>query len=245
MAIVYKATNRINGKIYFGQTSRTLEQRKSAHASSAKQGSNLRFHQAIRKYGIDAFLFEQVYSGDIDSVRKVEERLISEHNTMDFDVGYNSTKGGCGGWIVTKEKYDSWILKVARKGNTNGRYCGYTDDELVTMACVKLTEEKYTFVPSFNTIKSMIPNFPNIFKGSYRFNGGGWRVCQEEIAKRLNLQIINHYRSPELRDRLKKNNSQKSWYTNGVSDIQLNISDMPPSGYTRGRTFSRGKHAKN
>lgn len=245
MAIVYKVTNKNNGKIYFGQTCRTLEQRRAAHASSAKQGSTLRFHKAIRKHGIDAFIFEEVYSGEIGVVRQFEEKMIYENNTMDFNIGYNSTKGGCGGWIVPKSKYDSWVVKIPRRGKENGKWSGYGDDELVEMACEKLKEENYTFIPSFNVIKSMIPDFPTIFKGSCRFDGGGWKACQNEIAKRLNLSIINHYRSPELKFYLKEKNSHNRWYTNGISDIQLNENDVPPEGFVKGRTFSRGKSVKN
>jgi hypothetical protein len=247
MAIVYKATNKNNGKVYFGQTGRNLEQRRAAHASSAKQGSTLRFHQAIRKYGIDAFLFEEVYSGDINSVRKMEERYIEEYKSIDFNVGYNSTKGGCGGWIVPKEKYNSWLLKITDsvQGAKNRRWSGYTDDELVYIACNKLNEKNYTYVPSFNVIKSLIPDFPNIFKGNYRFSGLGWKECQKKISDRLGLKIINHYRSQEMKDSLRKKNSNKIWYTNGNKDIQITDGLLVPEGFVRGRTFSRGKHVKN
>lgn len=247
MAIVYKATNRNNGKFYFGQTNRTLKQRKAAHASSAKQGSQLRFHQAIRKYGIDAFLFEEIYFGDIDIVRKIEEQYIAEFSSMDFSIGYNSTKGGCGGWIVPKEKYDSWLLKMTAsvQGNKNGRWSGYTDDELVSIACNKLKEENYTYVPSFNVIKTLIPDFPHVIKGNYRFNGLGWKQCQETISERLGLKIINHYRSDELKNSLREKNSNKVWYTDGKKDIQIKLGLLPPDGFIKGRTFNRGKHVKN
>jgi len=49
--IVYKITNKKNGKSYIGKTEYSLEHRWNRHLSSAKNGSKFRFHSAIRKYG--------------------------------------------------------------------------------------------------------------------------------------------------------------------------------------------------
>lgn len=38
--IIYKATNKINGKIYIGQTFQNLKRRINRHISSAKKGNN-------------------------------------------------------------------------------------------------------------------------------------------------------------------------------------------------------------
>lgn len=47
--IIYKATNLIDGKIYIGQTTRTLEKRRKEHEKPSKH--NYLFQRAIRKYG--------------------------------------------------------------------------------------------------------------------------------------------------------------------------------------------------
>ncbi len=44
---IYKATNRINGKIYIGQTIRDLDERWKRHINDAKKGDDLYFHRAI------------------------------------------------------------------------------------------------------------------------------------------------------------------------------------------------------
>lgn len=48
--LIYKATNNINGKIYIGQTTKTLEERKKYHKRDSKRIDNL-FYRAIRKCG--------------------------------------------------------------------------------------------------------------------------------------------------------------------------------------------------
>ena len=66
--IIYKVTNKVNGKIYIGQTVRTLEQRKWQHLDAAKNGCKTHFYNAIRKYGEDNFVFEI-----IDEASSLEE----------------------------------------------------------------------------------------------------------------------------------------------------------------------------
>ncbi len=39
--IIYRATNLLNGKMYIGQTIKTLEKRRYSHISDAKRNSNL------------------------------------------------------------------------------------------------------------------------------------------------------------------------------------------------------------
>ena len=62
--IIYKATNKHNGKCYIGQTVFTLSERRSQHLREAQSGKGFRFHAAIRKYGEDAFLWEVIDEAD-------------------------------------------------------------------------------------------------------------------------------------------------------------------------------------
>jgi predicted GIY-YIG superfamily endonuclease len=53
--IVYKATNKINGKIYVGKTY-NFEKRKKEHIYDID--NDIPFHRALKKYGIDNFEWE-------------------------------------------------------------------------------------------------------------------------------------------------------------------------------------------
>ena len=56
--IIYKATNKINGKSYIGQTIKPLERRISGHLYELKNGSDYYFHNALRKYDFENFSWE-------------------------------------------------------------------------------------------------------------------------------------------------------------------------------------------
>jgi len=92
--IIYKATNKINGKSYIGQTIYDLNKRRSVHLSKAKKGSKLYFHNALRKYGVKNFdwqILEQCDS-DSDKLNEMECHYIKQCNT--YEAGYNMTPGG-------------------------------------------------------------------------------------------------------------------------------------------------------
>lgn len=103
--IIYKYTSP-SGKSYIGQTSIPIMERYSAHCSQARQGSELMFHQAIRKYGEENFTVEILEEdiGDITLADDAEKYWIEYFDT--FKNGYNMTEGGHGrerGWNHTKE----------------------------------------------------------------------------------------------------------------------------------------------
>jgi hypothetical protein len=61
--MIYKATNITNNKSYIGQTILPkLKYRIKKHLKSVSSGSKLHFHQALRKYGQDVFVWEVLYS---------------------------------------------------------------------------------------------------------------------------------------------------------------------------------------
>ncbi len=94
--IIYKATNKINGKSYIGQTICGLENRKYQHIKSAEYNNNANniFHNAIKKYGPDAFEWEIVAEGfPYLFIDTFEKYWINYYDTYNGD-GYNMTKGG-------------------------------------------------------------------------------------------------------------------------------------------------------
>jgi predicted GIY-YIG superfamily endonuclease len=97
---IYKITNKINGKMYIGQTAETIHRRFKRHGYDCKK-SNAHFPRAIRKYGIDNFEVEELEKISCETkeqlyilLQESETRLIEKYNT--FKNGYNSTLGGEG-----------------------------------------------------------------------------------------------------------------------------------------------------
>jgi len=99
--IIYKAENKINGKVYIGKTGSDLAHRRWSHLHSAKKGSKLVFHQAIRKYGEENFEFSVVENCFPECDLSERERFHISQNDCIVPNGYNMTVGGDGqakGW---------------------------------------------------------------------------------------------------------------------------------------------------
>lgn len=108
MLYIYKYRNKINGKVYIGQTN-NIQKRINGHKSvmnNPKDHSyNDAFHAALRKYGYENFSFEIIEEFDDSFGREyLNERevfFIEYYNSHVSKNGYNITYGGDG---CNKEK---------------------------------------------------------------------------------------------------------------------------------------------
>lgn len=93
--IIYKITNLINGKVYIGQTTRSLKKRWYEHCNEFKTRKNcLAIHSAIKTYGKDNFLVEEIdHATDKIDLSKKEQYWIAYYNSISPN-GYNLTSGG-------------------------------------------------------------------------------------------------------------------------------------------------------
>lgn len=89
--IIYKITNKVNGKSYIGQTRYTLEFRWRQHQHKK---DDTYFHNAIHKYGVDNFSIEILEECDIADLNNREIFYIAKYDS--FKNGYNLTIGGDG-----------------------------------------------------------------------------------------------------------------------------------------------------
>jgi len=94
VAIIYKITNKINGKFYIGKTVSSLEKRISSHKKDRRNITPLT--RAIDKYGWENFDVEVLWRGKISEVNEREIFFIKETNAI--KNGYNCTYGG-DGWM--------------------------------------------------------------------------------------------------------------------------------------------------
>jgi len=92
--IIYKITNLINGKIYIGKTTRTIERRWSQHCYCK---SIDHIHNAIRKYGKENFKIEIIcVCNDESELSNKEIEIIAQFGCRDREIGYNICPGGEG-----------------------------------------------------------------------------------------------------------------------------------------------------
>ena len=90
--IVYKHTNKINGKIYIGITCQKPENR-WRKGKGYNKGTYI--YNALEKYGWDNFEHEILFEGLTEiEARKKESELIKQFRCNEETFGYNLTEGG-------------------------------------------------------------------------------------------------------------------------------------------------------
>lgn len=90
--IIYLITNLVNGKLYVGQTIRSIEERWKNHTD------DIVVDRAIKKYGVKNFKIEQILS--CSSQKELdfwENFLIKLLDTKNPNIGYNIKDGGASG----------------------------------------------------------------------------------------------------------------------------------------------------
>lgn len=95
--IIYKATCLQNNKIYIGKTTGLLKNREYRHYNDAESNRlDTHFARAIRKYGKNNFIFEEIDRAYSEKeLDKKEKYWISFYDSK--NKGYNETDGGDGG----------------------------------------------------------------------------------------------------------------------------------------------------
>lgn len=117
--IIYKITNKINRYIYIGQTIHSLDCRWKNHIRAANRGSKVYFHKAIKKYGKDNFIVEQIAEANSkEELNKLEINLIKQYDCL-APNGYNTSTGGEGGNNFCNNPNIALIKKHMSEGRQN------------------------------------------------------------------------------------------------------------------------------
>lgn len=92
---IYIHKSKTTGKCYVGQTCRDLEKRWGANGIHYTKTNNLKFYNAIKKYGWEDFDHYIIDTCDsLEKAYELEQFYIDKLDT--FKNGYNSTLGGAG-----------------------------------------------------------------------------------------------------------------------------------------------------
>jgi group I intron endonuclease len=114
--IIYKITNKINGKIYIGLTS-NLNKRILCYRSftKRKKDNGQKILQAMIKHGFKNFEFEILEKVQTkDELRKKERQYINKFNSTNWKIGYNTDLGGfCPSDETLQKMSDSHIGQIA------------------------------------------------------------------------------------------------------------------------------------
>jgi len=136
--IVYKIKNVVNGKIYIGQTIRELSDRIKSHFRQSKN-SNTLFSRAIRKYGINSFLWEQLcICSTKKNLSESETFYINLYKSNHRGYGYNLTSGGEGMGGLSPSEETRKKLRIVNIGKK------HTDETKKKMSISqKIRHQKY------------------------------------------------------------------------------------------------------
>lgn len=89
---IYKHTNKINGKVYIGQTGQEVKARWKGGSGYNKCSY---FWKAIKKYGWNNFKHEILFNDlTLKEANVIEEFCIAYYKSNDPDYGYNLRSGG-------------------------------------------------------------------------------------------------------------------------------------------------------
>lgn len=121
--LIYKYTNKINGKVYIGQTTEKLERRHYRHCVQHIDDGTY-FHKALKKYGIDNFELEIIENSI--PLSELDNREI--YWIKQFDSYYTSGKG-----------YN--LTKGGKWGTSSQLICGSAEEEIKNL----IAENELTF----------------------------------------------------------------------------------------------------
>ena len=108
---VYKHTNKLNGKVYIGQTCQNPKYRWGSNGSGYKRIPH--FWNAIQKYGWENFEHEVLFDNlNREDASRLEIELIAMYDSVNPENGYNTSTGGFFG-VVGFEMTDECKRKIS------------------------------------------------------------------------------------------------------------------------------------
>jgi len=128
MGVVYICKNKINNKVYVGQTVRKLKERIYDHLNKTKLKKNNHFHNALKKHGKENFVWEileeNIKEEDLDDK---EIFYIKKYESYKKEKGYNSLIGGKSNRIsLNKEVREKMSIKRLKNMEENRKkYNGF------------------------------------------------------------------------------------------------------------------------
>lgn len=208
--IIYKITNKINGKIYIGQTTGSLRKRWNSHCSNKSRCSIVSL--AIQKYGKENFEIKQIsFCDSLEQMNHREPYYIRLLNTL-APNGYNIKEGGGGGGKGGKgtkgHKMSEETKEKLRQANLGKRH---TPEEIK-----KQSEAQLGHAVSIETIEKLKKSWEDPLRRERfrqaRLNHGISLETREKISQTL----LGHNVPFETREKMRQAKVGYSSWNRGV-----------------------------
>jgi group I intron endonuclease len=220
MGYIYKITNKVNNKVYIGQTIRTVEERYQRHLYEAKCHTNRPLYDSMNHHGIDNFGVETLVEAPDDQLNELEVFYIAKYKTTDPTFGYNLTTGGdsfksC----LPPETEARRVAKIAaaHRGRKQSK-------EAVEKRVAKLRGRKHSEESRRNMSEGQKKRDPATF-------ARGYTVPQERRDK-ISKALTGQVQSEETKLKRKESMSKLKWWNNGTDCVRAEVC---PEGYVAGR----------
>ena len=214
--IIYKIENKINGKIYIGQTTKTFDER---YGGDIRNTHNEHLRNSIEICGVENFYIDKCVCEceTKEELDRVEQFYIYVYNTMDPKHGYNMQSGGSNGKPSEETKQK---ISESLKGEKNPMY-GKNSEDYMTPEAIKIKREKLSKANSGENSywwgKHLSEETKKkISKANSGENSGMWGKKISEEHKR---KISETHKGKPLSDEHKKKLRKK--HKNSKSIVQL------------------------
>jgi group I intron endonuclease len=196
MGVVYKAENKVNGKIYIGFDA-NWPRRKGQHLRKAEYVDKQYFHNAIAKYGEENFEWtilkeNATYDDEVNFINEYQSHYSS-------GKGYNLTFGGEGklGYVTPPE--------TKRKISEAHKKLEVTEERLKTL------QENAKKMKGVKRPRELVERIANSLRGKKR--------TPEQIEKFQNRDK-SFYQSEEYKEKMKKSLSGKKRTPEQIENIR-------------------------
>jgi group I intron endonuclease len=185
--IVYSVENKINNKLYVGQTIRKHPRRKNQHINDPEKSSAI--DRSIQKYGKDNFEWK-ILEEDIDNQRDLnllEKFWIVHLETRTTQWGYNIKEGGSNGKHSEKTKQ---TMSNQRFGKNNPNYGKHLSEETKNKISKTKTGKKLSNEHKEKISKGLI--------GNRHYNETKLKISEKNHGKYHGVIFLKD-RNPELK----------------------------------------------
>ena len=202
MGFIYKATNTVNGKVYIGQTIRTIEERWKEHLCDTYNPNRSTYscslHSAIRKYSEDAFQVESLEECDNAQLNNREAYWIGVFLSNDRRYGYNLTTGGDSNYIKSPEseatRHKKSCVQLGQNNSFFGKHHSITHRAKIATPVVSFTDDGRVYKYYMSQIAAKVDGF-----------------AQNHITSCVSGKVLHHGKTPSgdrLRWRLATSDEQ-------------------------------------
>lgn len=226
--VIYRFKNKVNGKVYIGQTTKSLRKRVIQHMTNSRPTTKVHktyFHNALNKYGIENFdLTILEICKDQQELDERERYWIAHYKSTNKQFGYNIDSGGSKGKKRTTSLSEEHKAKLLA-ANLGHHRSEETKQQLRKVHKVKWQDPEYRQTHLSNIMKIAGINKKPI----YQYDLDGNFIKEWKSGYEVNRYIYGNSKGPistSIKRNLKQGN--KGFIKNGFlwSTVDYRINNV-------------------